>query len=108
MRIGIAASMRAKTDTSWDESADYVIDLAKYGDEHGYSNIWMTEHHFTEELMAGSGPIFGTRDEVIDQIRELERIGVKHISVSFAFKSPIDVSRRRAERFTEEVLPHVT
>ena len=61
-----------------------------------------------EELMAGSGPVFGTRDEVIDQIQELERIGVKHISVSFAFKSPLDVSRRRAERFTEEVLPHVT
>jgi alkanesulfonate monooxygenase SsuD/methylene tetrahydromethanopterin reductase-like flavin-dependent oxidoreductase (luciferase family) len=59
----------------------------------------------TEEL-AGIA-IFGTREDVIDQIRALETLGVHHLSVAFSFRSPPEVSRQRVERFTREVLPHV-
>jgi alkanesulfonate monooxygenase SsuD/methylene tetrahydromethanopterin reductase-like flavin-dependent oxidoreductase (luciferase family) len=54
MKIGIAASLRIKAGASWDEAVDYLAWLACYGDAHGYANLWMTEHHFTEQAGAGS------------------------------------------------------
>ncbi|MCS6803010.1 MAG: LLM class flavin-dependent oxidoreductase [Chloroflexota bacterium] len=54
MKIGIAASLRIKAGASWDEAVDYLTWLAWYGDTHGYANLWMTEHHFTEQAGAGS------------------------------------------------------
>ncbi|GIW08485.1 MAG: hypothetical protein KatS3mg060_3290 [Dehalococcoidia bacterium] len=54
MKIGIAASFRVKARASWDDAVEYLAWLACYGDDHGYANLWMTEHHFTEQAGAGS------------------------------------------------------
>ncbi len=43
-----------KTGASWDEAVDYFVWLAKHGDENGYHDLSMIEHHFREDAAGGS------------------------------------------------------
>ncbi len=52
--------------------------------------------------------IWGDRDDIIDQLRDLEEHGLRQISISLdATCTSPDESRRRMERFARDVLPHV-
>ncbi|MFN8532482.1 MAG: LLM class flavin-dependent oxidoreductase [Dehalococcoidia bacterium] len=54
------------------------------------------------------GAIFGTRDDVVERIRDLGTLGVRQLAVAFGFYTPATVFRRQLERFTEEVMPLVS
>ncbi len=49
--------------------------------------------------------IHGTTDDVIGKIEELEGAGLRQVSINLAFRSPMEISPARFERFTRDVLP---
>lgn len=48
MRIGLASILSRRNDAPWAESIGFLGWLAEHGDEHGYANLWLGEHHFSE------------------------------------------------------------
>ncbi|MCS7001543.1 MAG: LLM class flavin-dependent oxidoreductase [Dehalococcoidia bacterium] len=53
--------------------------------------------------------VWGTRDDVIDQLRALEAVGVRQLSISLDSPVlPVAEGRRRLLQFTEKVLPALT
>ncbi|MCL6649802.1 MAG: LLM class flavin-dependent oxidoreductase [Chloroflexi bacterium] len=52
--------------------------------------------------------LFGTADEVIDQLRELERLGIRQVTVGLgSYATPAAERRRRLIRLSKQVLPRV-
>ncbi|MCS6802889.1 MAG: LLM class flavin-dependent oxidoreductase [Chloroflexota bacterium] len=59
----------------------------------------------TEEELLGA-VLWGTASDLIEQLRELERVGIRQLSISLDSPvTPPEEGRRRLERFTREVLP---
>ncbi len=72
MRVGLATilMLRIGGTRSWDESVDLLKWQATFGDEHGFANLWLTEHHFTEGgATSSAGTLLGHLAAVTKRIR---------------------------------------
>lgn len=54
MDIGITLTANAVRGVQSRDSVQHIKWAARYADEHGFDNVWSTEHHFTEIAHSGS------------------------------------------------------
>ncbi|MFN8534098.1 MAG: LLM class flavin-dependent oxidoreductase [Dehalococcoidia bacterium] len=54
MKIGLANIYSLRPGATWRESWEHLVWQLQFGDEAGFANFWLTEHHFTEYGATGS------------------------------------------------------
>jgi alkanesulfonate monooxygenase SsuD/methylene tetrahydromethanopterin reductase-like flavin-dependent oxidoreductase (luciferase family) len=108
--VAIGGSRQEAYETALREVAQYRYALQLYqlpvGDPAFHREIRETTPVVAseEELMAAV--LWGTADDLIDQLRELDRIGIHQVSISLDSPvTPFEIGRQRLERFTREVMP---
>ncbi|GIW06642.1 MAG: monooxygenase [Dehalococcoidia bacterium] len=69
MRIGLALQFQKRLGGSWDEAYDELVWQARFADEHGYLNLWMVEHHFTETTTASPSVVLSHVAAITSRIR---------------------------------------
>ncbi len=72
-----------------------------------FPSVWPAIDDPVEDIIYQRG-VFGAASDIVDQLRELEKAGIRQVSLGMgSYLTSSAERRRRLEQFTNEVLPHV-
>ncbi|MCS7002171.1 MAG: LLM class flavin-dependent oxidoreductase, partial [Dehalococcoidia bacterium] len=117
---GVSASRYVAYADSREEAREQAaLDLAHYGYAVRVYDLPVGDPAFHNDIRPlpprelpddprGEAMIYGARDDVIEQLRDLERVGVRNLNIRVDSPiTPPEEAKRRLIRFTEDVLPHL-